>query len=126
VILDGLRAQEQGGGGLPGRAAAGQAERDLEFLRGQVIEGGHVAPPRGLAGGGELGPRRLRPRGGAEVVEHGQRGPKFVAGPDPLALPPQAGTVGQVRAGGLEGVRGPTVPGQRGFEVRIGLALGGE
>jgi hypothetical protein len=126
VILDGLRAQEQGGGSLPGRTAAGQAQRDLEFLRGQVIEGGHVPPPRGLAGGGELGPRRLGPRGGAEVVEHVHRGAKFVAGPDPLPLAPQASTVGQVRAGSLEGVRGPTVQGQRGFEVGIGFALGGE
>ena len=63
---------------------------------------------------------------GAEVVEHVHRGAKLLAGPDPLPLPPQAGTVGQVRAGGLEGVRRLAVQGQRGFEVRIGLALGGE
>ena len=60
------------------------------------------------------------------MVEHVHRGTKFVAGTDPLALPSQAGTVGQMRAGSLEGVCGPTVQGQRGFEVRIGLALGGE
>jgi hypothetical protein len=124
VILDGLRAQEQGSGGFPGRAPLGQAQRDLDLLRGQVVERGLVSPPGGLAGRGELGPCHLRPRVGAEAVEHVDRGAKLLAGPDPLPLPPQPGAVGQVRAGGLEGVRRLGVQGQRGFEVRIGLALG--
>jgi hypothetical protein len=60
------------------------------------------------------------------VVEHIYRGAKVLAGPDPLPLPPQASTVGQVRAGGLEGVSRLAVQGKRGFEGRIGLAFGGE
>ena len=60
------------------------------------------------------------------MVEHVQRGAKLLAGADPLTLTPQAGTVGEVRAAGLEGVCRLAVQGQRGFEVAIGLALVGE
>jgi hypothetical protein len=60
------------------------------------------------------------------VVEHVECGAKLLAGADPLTLTPQAGTVGELRAAGLEGVCRLAVQGQRGFEVAIGLALVGE
>jgi hypothetical protein len=104
----------------------GQAQRDLEFLRCQVVEGGLIAPPRGLAGGGKLGAGHLRPRGRAEAVEHRHGGAKVFAGTDPLPLPPQPRAVGEVRAGGLEGVRRLAVQFEREVEVAVGLALARE
>src|SRR2546421_11789372 len=57
VVLDRLRAEEETGSGFARRAAAGEEQGDLELLGRQVAERARVAPPRRLAGRGELGAR---------------------------------------------------------------------
>jgi hypothetical protein len=123
VVLDRLRAEEQRGGGLPGRAAPGQAQRDLQLLGCQVVEGRHIPSSCGLTGSGELGPGHRRPRVGAKAVEDVDRGAQLLTGPEPLPLPPEAGTVGQVRAAGFERVWCLAVQGKRRIEVAAGLVL---
>ena len=63
VVLDRLRAEEQRGGGLPRGLAAGQQQRDLQLLRGQLVDRARVAPPQRLAGRRELGCGPARPTG---------------------------------------------------------------
>src|SRR5580692_2376181 len=69
VVLDGLRAEEQGRRGLPGRAAGGEQERDLQFLRRELLDGTGGSPAQRLAGRRELGPRAVGPRAGAQALE---------------------------------------------------------
>ena len=54
VVFDGLRAEEQRGGGFPRGSPAGEQQRDLEFLRCQVVDARPVAPPVRFTGGREF------------------------------------------------------------------------
>ena len=118
VVLDGLRAEEQRGRGFPGRLARGEQQRDLQFLRRQLLQRAGVPPPEGLAGRGELGAGPVGPGTGVEVIERVRRRAELLAGQDPVPGPPQALPVGQPRARGLERVRGLLVLAQCLLEER--------
>jgi hypothetical protein len=103
VALDGLGAQEQCGGGLPGCPPGRQGRRDLQFPRDQRADRGRAAPPAGFAGRGEFGGRPFGPRPGAEMLEGLQRGTNLLPGEDPV--PGAAGlslTIGTVLAAGAK------------------------
>src|SRR5580698_9279524 len=70
VVFDGLRAEEQGGGGFPRRSPAGEQQRNLELLRRQVVDAcADVTPPVRFSGSCEFRPGTVGPGPGTESVE---------------------------------------------------------
>src|SRR6185437_12842782 len=106
VILHGLGAQEQRGRGFPCCPPARQGQRDLQLLRGQLVDRARIPPQERLAGGREFGARPAGPWTGAETLEDVQRGPKLLAGEHPVPGTPQALAVGQPGPRRLEGIQG--------------------
>src|SRR3954467_8512561 len=62
VVLDRLRAEKQRRRSLACGAPFGEEDGDLELLRREVVEGARIAATGGLAGGCQLGARKLGPR----------------------------------------------------------------
>jgi len=129
VVLDGLRAQEQRGGGFPGGLPPGQQEGDLQLLRGQLVEGARDRAALGYGdnervcivtvGGSAVGAPLLR-RVIASFPQAKEQVPDLrmivVAGPriDPAVLSGLDGLPGMPGRGGRAGVPGleirPYVP----------------
>src|SRR4029450_6202826 len=96
------RAQEELGCDLAvGRPLADEAD-DLELLGGELVEGAGVALARRLAADAQLGPRPLRPGGGAQLFEGGEGGAQVLAGVDPAAGTAEGLAVEQLGAGPVE------------------------
>src|SRR5262249_32423752 len=69
VVVDRARAQEQLGGDLPVRCALADEAGDLELLGRELVDGGGIAPARGLAACPELATCSLLPRSGSHALE---------------------------------------------------------
>ncbi len=73
VRFDRLRTEEEGGARLLVSCAAGDNERNLKLLWGELLGGVGVAPPSCLSCGCELRSRALAPRCRAQTLERRQR-----------------------------------------------------
>ncbi len=113
VRLDRLRAQEEPRGDVPIRQAGGDEPRNLELLRGQLVEGRRVTPSRALAGRPELGPSTLRPKLGADSLEALERRPEACAGVSAALQAPQQLAVAELGSRALPTVRPAIVPLER-------------
>src|ERR1700733_10797507 len=90
VVFDGLRAEEQRGGGFPRGSPAGEQQRNLELLRCQVVDAcAVVAPPVRFTGSCEFRPGTVGPRPGTESVEVVHRRAQLLACEHPVPRPPQ-------------------------------------
>src|SRR3954452_23496261 len=69
VVLDCLRAEEQGGRGFARRAPVGQQQRHLQLLGRQLAETARVAAAGGLAGRSQFCAGELAPWTRCESVE---------------------------------------------------------
>src|SRR5215208_6146635 len=69
VVVDRARAEVELCGNLAVGHAGGDEPRDLQLLRGELVERRGVAPPGRLAGGAQLRPGALLQRRCADLVE---------------------------------------------------------
>src|SRR3954453_8531835 len=126
VEVDGARADEQPGGGVPvGQPLPDQAGH-LPFLRRQLVDGGDVAAAGGLPGGPQLLRGPGGPPGGAEVLEHLERGTQVRARVHPAPGAAQVLAVAEVDAGLIEAVVGGIGVLDRLLELRLGGRAAGE
>jgi hypothetical protein len=130
VVLNGVGADEQPGADLRvGQPVPGQ-QRDLHFLRRQLLAGLDGSRPGALAGGlpgglqlpaGPFG-EGFHP----DLVEHAVRGAQLLPGVGPAVFAAQPLAVEQVRAGQLGAKPGAAEPVDRvGVQVIGGPVLGG-
>src|SRR5258706_1414126 len=69
MIFDGLRAQEELGGGLLVTRLGGDRERNSELLWGELVEGARLRAPNCRAARTQLLPRPVGPRRRAQRLE---------------------------------------------------------
>src|ERR1700729_3353072 len=117
VVFDGLRAEEQRGGGFPRGPPAGEQQRNLELLRCQVVDGcAVVAPPVRFTGSCEFGPGTVGPGSGTESVEVVHRRAQLLARKNPVPRPPQPLPESKPRTRRFERVRCLPVQAYRALE----------
>lgn len=122
VVLDRLRAEEEGLGRLLVARARGDGPQDLKLLRRQLVETAGIAPARRLTGGLELGAGALCPRRSLEAFEELVGDAQVLAGLRPRPRPAEPLAVVELDARPLErvgvlvveeGERLPESPGRR-------------
>src|SRR5689334_15642823 len=106
VEVDGARAEEQLGGGVPVGHALTDERGDLPFLGGELGRGGDVAAAGGLTGGAQLVRGAGGPPRGPEVLAYLERGAQVGARIDPAAGAAQVLAVAEVDARPVEPARG--------------------
>src|SRR4029453_9246570 len=119
VRLDRLGAQKKPRGDVPVGQAGGDEPRNLELLRGQLVEGRRVAPTRTLPGRPELRPCTIGPELGADGLEALKGGPEALAGVSAALQPPQQLAVAELGSRALPWVRPAIVPLERLAERRF-------
>ena len=96
--------EKQRGADLLVRLAFRRLQRDLQFLRRELVALPRLAAPQPLACGAQLGGRALGPRAGAQPVELVVRATQLDARVHAAARAPQALPEAQLRPGEAEGV----------------------
>src|SRR5215213_8498103 len=119
VRLDRLGAQKEPRGNVSIRQAGCDEPRNLELLRGQLVEGRRVAPTRALTGRPELGPYPIGPELAADGLEALECGPEGPAGVSAALQPPQQLAVAELGSRALPSVRPAIVPLERLAERRF-------
>src|SRR5918994_4512201 len=117
VRLDRLRAQKEPRGDVSIREAGGNEPRNLDLLRGQLVEGRRVAPPRTRTARPELGPCTLRPKLGADCLETLESCPQALARLSAALQSSQQLAVAELGSRALPAVRPALVPLERLPEV---------
>src|SRR6266545_5751360 len=124
VVVDRPRAQEELGRHLAvGRPFSDEAD-DLELLRGELGQRARIALASGLAGDAQLHARPLRPGGGAELLEGGERRAQVLAGVSSAAGAAQGLAVQELRAGPVERPAAVAVQPQGFREMAVGGRAG--
>src|SRR5439155_15378523 len=123
VVLDRLRAEEEGGSRLTRRPSSREELCDLELLRGERVCRGRVPTAGGLPGRLELRARELRPRVGAEAVEDLECRAELLPCPDTLAGAAGSCAVGEVRPSRLVDVGRSLVEPKRLLEPALELVV---
>ena len=126
MMLDGLRAEEQGRGDLLIGHAFGSMQGYSCLLGGERLSRLRSAGARLGSSGGEFVGGMKHPGGEVHLLEGLMSGAQLFPRLDALTAAAQAGTIHELRAGGLEGIRCVGMGGERGpVRLYCGLVVGG-
>ena len=125
MILNRLRAEEEGGCSLPGGLAAREDLRDTELLARERLRGGRPSPACRLAGGKELAACHLSPRLGTQSFKNLERYAELATRARPLAMPSKAAAIRKPCDSKLEHIGGLLVQLHCCVEMVLELAFRG-